>query len=224
MEFLLDRVNALRIDAANARLRMISPVIRANGVDYERGKFQEKLDDGSLTLERTKDWLGRPDGVSSNNDIFVRALVGLVVEPAEVFPETLLMDERRIRKLHEEFAHVARSAALVARIAPIVGPDRVACIGAALALDRDMTLAVETVLDVTRPIAIAIEQCADNNDVVCNLMRARLSAVLKTGAISGFHPSAVLLVQQLAVKVNHLIRVNRAVHGETYDQILFGAI
>jgi len=218
LEFLLDRVNALRIDAANDRLRMITPVIRVNGVEYERIKFQEKLDCGALTLERTKDWLGRPDGVSSNNDIFVRALVGLVAEPTEVFPETLLMDERRIRKLNEEFAHVARSAALVARMA--LDNAKLARIASALASDRDMRQAVETVTDVTRPIAIAIEQCADSNDVVCNLMRTRLCDAIKSGAIIGFHPSAVLLVQQLAVKVNLLIAINRRVHGPTYDRLL----
>ena len=54
LEFLLDRVNAMRIDAANARLRLIAPVIKDHGIDYERGKFQDKLNDGSLTLERTE--------------------------------------------------------------------------------------------------------------------------------------------------------------------------
>ena len=54
LEFLLDRVNAMRIDAANARLRLIAPVIKDHGVDYERGKFQDKLDNGTLTLERTQ--------------------------------------------------------------------------------------------------------------------------------------------------------------------------
>jgi hypothetical protein len=53
LEFLLDRVNAMRIDAANNRLRLIAPVIKDHGIDYERGKFQDKLKDGSLTLERT---------------------------------------------------------------------------------------------------------------------------------------------------------------------------
>jgi hypothetical protein len=54
LEYLLDRVNAMRIDAANSRLRLISPVIKDHGIDYERGKFQDKLNDGSLTLERTE--------------------------------------------------------------------------------------------------------------------------------------------------------------------------
>ena len=54
LEFLLDRVNAMRIDAANARLRLIAPVLRDHGTDYERGKLADKIKDGSLTLERTE--------------------------------------------------------------------------------------------------------------------------------------------------------------------------
>jgi hypothetical protein len=43
----------MRIDCANARLRMIAPVLQRHGVDYERSKFNEKIAAG-LTLERTK--------------------------------------------------------------------------------------------------------------------------------------------------------------------------
>ena len=54
LEFLLERVNAIRIDAANARLRLIAPVIENHGLEYERSKFAEKLENGTLTLERTE--------------------------------------------------------------------------------------------------------------------------------------------------------------------------
>jgi hypothetical protein len=37
-----------------ASLRLISPVIKNHGIDYERTKFQDKLNDGTLTLERTE--------------------------------------------------------------------------------------------------------------------------------------------------------------------------
>lgn len=53
LRFLLDRVGALRIDAANARLRLLAPVLRVHGVVYARGKFQDKLNAGTVTLERT---------------------------------------------------------------------------------------------------------------------------------------------------------------------------
>jgi hypothetical protein len=35
-------------------LRLIAPVVRDHGIDYERGKFQAKLDAGVLTLTRTE--------------------------------------------------------------------------------------------------------------------------------------------------------------------------
>jgi hypothetical protein len=53
----LDRVNVIRIDAANARLRSIANVVKDHGVDYERVKFDEKLNAGTLTLERTTNWI-----------------------------------------------------------------------------------------------------------------------------------------------------------------------
>ena len=54
LEFLLERLNAMRIDTANARLRQIAQVIQNHGLDYERSKFAEKLQSGSLTLEQTE--------------------------------------------------------------------------------------------------------------------------------------------------------------------------
>ena len=35
-------------------IRLIAPIVRDHGIDYERCKFQDKLNDGSLTLERTE--------------------------------------------------------------------------------------------------------------------------------------------------------------------------
>ena len=54
LQFLMERVHSMRIDAANARLRLMVPVINDHGIEYERGKFQDKLNDGSLTLDRTR--------------------------------------------------------------------------------------------------------------------------------------------------------------------------
>ena len=53
LEFLMERLNAMRIDAANERLRVIAHVIKDHGVKYERDKFDEKLKAG-LTLEQTE--------------------------------------------------------------------------------------------------------------------------------------------------------------------------
>ncbi len=37
-----------------SRLRLIEPVIKENGIQYERDKLQDKLKSGELTLERTR--------------------------------------------------------------------------------------------------------------------------------------------------------------------------
>jgi len=134
LEFLLDRVNAMRIDAANARLRLIAPVIKDHGVDYERGKFQEKVDDGSLTLERTIAWIRLTlrrevslnavqieDLMSGTAGSFVHvhsaAVLALVCEQktatTDVSPETLSMDVHRIYLLQREFRSITAAATMM---------------------------------------------------------------------------------------------------------------
>ena len=57
LEFCLDRVHAVRVDAANNKLKAIAPVIREHGVEYERNHFNRKLANGSVTLELTVKWI-----------------------------------------------------------------------------------------------------------------------------------------------------------------------
>ena len=40
-------------------MRLIAPVIKDHGIDYERGKFQDKLSNGSLTLQRIMEWINK---------------------------------------------------------------------------------------------------------------------------------------------------------------------
>ena len=138
LEFLLDRLNAMRIDAANMRLRLIAPVIREHGVDYERGKFQDKLNDGSFTLRRTVAWIDRAlqassclaDVLAGKADAFVcvhsKAMLSLVVGPeplsADTLPETLCFDETRLANMRREFERVVTgSSALVYATQALVG-------------------------------------------------------------------------------------------------------
>ena len=53
LEFLHKRLNAMRINTANALLCMIAPVLQRNSVAYECSKFNEKIT-ACLTLEWTK--------------------------------------------------------------------------------------------------------------------------------------------------------------------------
>jgi T-complex protein 11 len=54
LELLLDRVNIMRVDAANHRLKLIAPVVQEHGVGYFRDKFELKLKNGIITLDKTK--------------------------------------------------------------------------------------------------------------------------------------------------------------------------
>lgn len=43
----------LRLTCCVFRLRSISPVIEIHGIEYEKGKFQDKLNNGTLSLAKT---------------------------------------------------------------------------------------------------------------------------------------------------------------------------
>jgi hypothetical protein len=134
LEFLLDRVNAMRIDAANARLRLIAPVIKDHGIDYERGKFQDKLNDGTLTLERTTAWIrkavadvvwrkvvSKEDLVSGKASDFYSvhfdAMLSLVASHDKITrdtsPETLLFDVHRLCMLQREYSGEVQVATML---------------------------------------------------------------------------------------------------------------
>jgi hypothetical protein len=144
LEFLLERVNALRIDAANARLRLISPVIRDHGIDYERGKFQDKIDDGTFTIERTSAWITETlrkevDGRSVTLEalaigqaaafvhVHTMAMLGLVTTRrflpvrADAVPETLQLDVHRIGLMQAEFRYLTTASTLLLGAAHSLG-------------------------------------------------------------------------------------------------------
>lgn len=124
LEFLLERVNVMRIDAANKRLGAIWPVIKDHGIGYVRGKFQDRLKDGTLTLEHTKAWideavrvkvgsawLSLPDllsgGLEACTEVHAAAVVALISGlPDAKTPETLLLDAFYIQELQREFQYI----------------------------------------------------------------------------------------------------------------------
>ena len=126
LEFLLDRVQVMRIDAANSRLRMIGPVIRDHGVSYEQGKFNEKLANGTIALERTTAWLRRSiaSGATCPCDIHIAAILDLVSSPdlvtAATIPETLRFDRIRIRGFQADFGFLVAAASTVVRIRSVL--------------------------------------------------------------------------------------------------------
>jgi hypothetical protein len=107
-------------------------VIKDHGIDYERGKFQDKLNDGSLTLERTQGLiesiikrgvtLGRfamHDLVAGNVRVYVHVHVTVLLDLISVetfnyqnIPETLIMDADRLALMHKYFRGLVSNIAI----------------------------------------------------------------------------------------------------------------
>lgn len=141
LEFLLDRTKAVRIEVANSRLRLISPVIKDHGVEYERNHMDKKLREGGLSLTRTRTWLreaiyaevctGRlnlcdlttrdhtksASYISVLNAGVVALLTGAKPPRVAACPETLLLDVTRLAGMHAAF----RLQVLTASVLVIVG-------------------------------------------------------------------------------------------------------
>mmetsp|Transcript_4190 Transcript_4190/g.11969 ORF Transcript_4190/g.11969 Transcript_4190/m.11969 type:complete len:567 (-) Transcript_4190:25-1725(-) len=110
LELVLERLNAMRIDAANARLRFISPIIMSHGIEYERRKFDDKVKDGSISVESTRAWIAST--ASDDCDlarIHINALLSLVTAPSQAneLPATLGFEFARINcKLRPAYAGI----------------------------------------------------------------------------------------------------------------------
>jgi hypothetical protein len=181
MEFLLERVNAMRIDAANSRLRMIGPVIRDHGIDYERGKFADKVRDGRLTLSRTTDWIRRSveSGATSYVDIHIGAFLELVSSPDVLTnatcPETLLFDADRLRSFQLDFGFLAAAASTVARCNNVLGN-----------VDHASTLAslfAEGMTDIGNAVGLAFHDAGFDAETTEKIQRIVLQAEVKTDPV-----------------------------------------
>ena len=244
LEFLLDRVNAMRIDAANARLRLIAPVIKDHGVDYERGKFQDKLKDGTLTLERVTAWIDaavrdqilgvRENLLAGCVSAFVRvhmsAMLALVVNPVPIrhdaCPETLLFDVHRLSLLQCEFRYLVGASSLYAT-AGYGGFD----FGALLADRPDLDGALDEMrAQVPSALADNLAHCVLPSNIVYRLMELRMRSFVgrmlshfdvPVGATK-FAP-LVPRMRRLGERLLSLANLNRTVHLPTYNRLIFDA-
>ena len=249
LEFLLDRVNAMRIDAANARLRLIAPVIKDHGVDYERGKFQDKVNDGTYTLERTTAWIASTVGaeVTSNKAVELSALregsaaafvhvhsaamLALVTSPIDVkpdlCPETLLFDVHRLAQLQQDFRAQNQAAAL---LTTAIHWSNKADHKAIMALDEVTLDALEPIVKKSEGAMTALRKCMEPNDPVHMLFGLRLRAVwaklMRDGKITtecAFLRCIKPLFPKIDKAANRLLmlaNLNRTVHLPTYNKLI----
>ena len=222
LEFLLDRLNVMRIDAANAKLRLIAPVIRDHGIDYERGKHQDRINAGQITLARTTAWLhdSMDAGESDLDGVVTRAVLNSVSTfDAKKCPETMMFDGDRVERFHREFSHIVSSMVAIIRVRHQGG--EVGELSRMLADKVGVEKALEKP-DIAR-------QALDTNDAIYKLMGCRVrfqySLVINGGAVNpAMVPPAVRclfpLITQSATKIKRLVDVNKLVHGDTYATII----
>ena len=121
LQFLMDRITIMRIESANQRLRTIAPVVTNHGVEYERYKFQDSLDRGAITLERTTEWLR---GVTELGvDRLAEAMLALTRGPPIqelTCPETLRLDAEHLADLQTWIASAGERERIEAALLAIV--------------------------------------------------------------------------------------------------------
>ena len=230
LEFLLERLNIMRIDAANSRLRAISPVIRDHGIDYERGKFQERINAGTITLRLTTSWLkdSMDAGESDLNGVVTRAMLNTVstFDP-KMCPETMMFESDRLQRFNSDFFRIVSS--MVAIICVRHRGGDVDDMSRKLAEKMDIVEAVAGVLKNEKLEGEVARQALDTNDSIYKLMGCRVRfqySMIVNGGVANpaILPAAVRglfpLITQSALKIKRVVEVNKLVHGETYAAII----
>jgi uncharacterized membrane protein len=128
----------MNMDLANFRLRSLRPHLMSISVEYEREKFAQMLNNGTIQLVRTKTWLNasadklcqvaaqrNPEQVlpernnkPTHDAVYEDALVSLLsqseaITAIEALPETLALDARRMADFQNEVQAITIVAALL---------------------------------------------------------------------------------------------------------------
>ncbi|RKO91645.1 T-complex 11 [Blyttiomyces helicus] len=135
-ERILDILDDMKMDLANYRLQALRPHLKQQAVDYEKGKFEDALTRGIISLDRTTTWLGasvtslkavaaarNPENIDlaenrvKFEDAYNEALLSTIFSTTPVsidsLPETLIMDAQRIHGFQNEAQAVTIVAALI---------------------------------------------------------------------------------------------------------------
>ncbi|KAI9340390.1 T-complex 11 [Zopfochytrium polystomum] len=137
VESILELLDDMRLDLANFRLFSLRPVLKNIAAEYERARFASALENGTVHLDRTREWLvrsvtqyGDQGGLAGEGRenrfiaVFHSAITGLVFEwspphhdkaskSLSVLPETMAMDVERIDRFRNEGQKLCIVAVLV---------------------------------------------------------------------------------------------------------------
>ncbi len=239
LEFLLERVNAMRIDAANSRLRLIAPVIREHGLDYARGKFADKIRDGTLTTDRTIAWLhramasapaditerfadGLPSAALEMHALAIVSLVGSNAAPvtAETAPETLLFDVHRLVSMQQQFESLLSIQAAFLVVAstkdqPLI--DRVAATIRTMEPGAPLDVGI---LGLPAGVAAHVATVVVPTSGVSKAVRKNFCALLRRSIVNTAPVACAELVAKFVEDVRRVAILNRAIHTDTYNEIM----
>ena len=203
LEFLLNRVNICRIDAANSRLRLIAPVIQDHGFEYEGGKFQRKLDDNEVSLDNTKQWISAAlkstidiaskiqDGVTGSIVDAHTTAITLLVDGSIIpdaseanLPETLVFDVARIAKMRSDFRDIIKANIVLtiatSEVKSEAELEKVYACFDGLGDDEELD---PTVFATSDALKTKFDSVIHENSEVYKLLRTRLTEELRANAL-----------------------------------------
>ena len=174
--FILDETKRVRIDMANSRLQWVLPVIYRHGFTYQRDHFHKKITAGLLLTNVQKRlrsaicyWCNVRKSIKftdltsndANNAKHFKTIVdtmvtGLVIGKTPItdktFPETLLLDLDRLRKMHDSLNNYSSIAMIIVMV------------GQELSNIKDLNR--DKIIDDIITRLITMERCTDRVDKI----------------------------------------------------------
>eukprot|EP01135_Chromosphaera_perkinsii_P003432 Nk52_evm1s243 gene=Nk52_evmTU1s243 len=115
-------LSLMKLDLANYHIETILPYIQMHSVEYERKKFQDRLDMGEVSLNLTSEWLRsnvRSDNGSADDyekmlsASFVKLLFSISQESSRSVPETYAMDAERLLEIQRQLNSLIKVEAVI---------------------------------------------------------------------------------------------------------------
>ena len=229
LEFFLTRINLCRIDAANARLRLIAPTIAEHGIDYERGKFQDRVRDEALTLDHSTSWITK--SLEFANDLVERVrngMAGSVLEAhahavtllangtiyenefvESTVPETLMFDFHRIVGFRGEFKSIVQTSMALF----VATGDNTVFANVSAAVNAMGPGAAIVPADLSLPDAMArtLQSSLETTSPMHSVLSRRLTAIVRNRIITGNINAARVSILPVALPPNVQARADKLV-------------
>ena len=114
-------LSLMKLDLANYHIETVLPYIQMHSVEYERKKFQDRIDQGDVSLNLTTDWLKKfvlstkqpNDFEEILSSLFVELLMTVDNESESATPETFAMDFERLVEMRRQLLALIKTEAVL---------------------------------------------------------------------------------------------------------------